>query len=394
MIVFRNILFFSIILLYAGCKTETNNTISYHNLKTISIKTAEDKFLNDTLISSLSVVPLETTQNSLIGSIYKFVSFGDRFYIQDLRNQTLFVFTNNGKFLFKLSEGGRGPGEFNELRNFQIADSGDIYLLTYRKIMHYSPDGKYLDDFPFDFVNATKGFNLNPTNFIRINKDEYFLYGGTVGIENNDSGLQYALYRINGSKEITGKYFKLKRRLIGGNRFYRFGDYFYMKPIDDDADTIYRIDENGLSAAWYVDFGKHAVPEKYLPKDFTSARHNLIETSYCRNIDNIFETREFLYFFYFQGRNTKNVFYSKKSGQVIHGNLQLFGCFNPLAFIGTHKDQLVCSVEPYLIINALKSNNFSSCLPDLPNKPEIIRKLLILKETDNPVLFLVTFKKF
>jgi len=382
-----------------SCKSNQNELVTCHeSFLNINIpEKIEEPLSLDTLVSNLDIIFLETAPNCLIGDVYKFIAFQDMLYIQDLRNNALFVFNNKGKFLFKLAKSGRGPGEFHELRDFQIDENADIYILTYLKIMHYSPDGKFIDEFNFNFINRNNAFNLNPTNFIITDDHEYYFWGGTVGIDNNLNGLHYAMYKLNRNKKIKEKYFKIKRKIMGGRRFYKNGDYYYLRPFTD-VDTIYKIDKYGIDPAYFIDFGRNSLPENYFPnsfnKQFGVKRFKLHETNYCYNIDNIYETSKFIYFTFFQKRELKNVLYSKESGRVISGRLKLFNCVSPYFFIGVKNEQFVSIIEPYMLDDKLKNMEVPFCFPEMQNGANKIKRLIEVKDTDNPLVFIVELKEF
>jgi len=68
---------------------------------------------------------LETTEESLIGNIDKIIKKKDRIYILDrLVAKALFVFDTEGTFLFKISNIGKGPGEFLSPNDFFIDTDG------------------------------------------------------------------------------------------------------------------------------------------------------------------------------------------------------------------------------------------------------------------------------
>lgn len=91
-----------------------------------TLKVTEDLIIHNVkysdIITDYNVIPLETTNESLIGNIDKIVFHDNQFFILDqFKVRTIFVFSSTGKFMWKLSKFGKGPGEFIEPTDFCIA---------------------------------------------------------------------------------------------------------------------------------------------------------------------------------------------------------------------------------------------------------------------------------
>lgn len=87
----------------------------------------------------------ETTKESLISKIFRIWDYKSHIYILDNRNRIL-VFNSSGKYLWKLTNQGNGPGEYTRLMDFAIDQIHDqILLLDYGKILRYDLNGNYID---------------------------------------------------------------------------------------------------------------------------------------------------------------------------------------------------------------------------------------------------------
>lgn len=103
-------------------------------------------------ISEVKYVPLEVTKNSLVGKIGKILYQNGHFYIFDKANMGVLLFNEEGKFEKALYKLGEGPGEYIYPIDFDVDETGDIYIAdnAQEKIIKYAAD---------DF-NQYKDFNL------------------------------------------------------------------------------------------------------------------------------------------------------------------------------------------------------------------------------------------
>jgi hypothetical protein len=159
----------------------------------------DNRLVNNEEVHSLSsifkdykFIRLETSDISLIGKqIIKIKKHENRYYILSDRKEIL-VYDDNGKYIFKISKLGMGPGEYNILSDFDISENNDIVILDAQKIITYDNQGKLKNSQP---INIT-GFN------IKCLKNEKFLICA--------SGEKYVLYVLDKDGAILEKNFKNK----------------------------------------------------------------------------------------------------------------------------------------------------------------------------------------
>ena len=97
---------------------------------------------------------METSDDCLIGNAHKVLIKNERVYISDFsKAMALFVFDLNGKFIFKISKRGQGPGEYISFRDFDVNSKGDIFMfdLFGKKILTFNSEGKSLGEFSFTY---------------------------------------------------------------------------------------------------------------------------------------------------------------------------------------------------------------------------------------------------
>lgn len=98
---------FTLFLLIAlwACKSEskqTNGTASI-DLSELSTPSFYDYF------SRMDVIPLETSDSSLVNNVDKIVHRNNKFYIMDVKARRIAVFDDNGKYLREINRCGPVP---------------------------------------------------------------------------------------------------------------------------------------------------------------------------------------------------------------------------------------------------------------------------------------------
>ncbi len=121
------VLIFAFVLCFSACSSRDSSTKDL-GIKTITVKTdSEDKRTFSQIVDSISFIALETKEASLIGRITKLRFKDSRIYILDKRKSNcLFVFDNTGRYLFKIDDSGKGPGEFVEASGVCVMEK--VYL--------------------------------------------------------------------------------------------------------------------------------------------------------------------------------------------------------------------------------------------------------------------------
>ena len=102
------------IIIFSSCQPTINE-------KSISVDIGKISSLPpETLFTSARIIPLETTDSSLMAQIDKVLVHKKTIYLLDARQNIVFVFNDNGNFLFKINQKGRGPEEYNFLNDINI----------------------------------------------------------------------------------------------------------------------------------------------------------------------------------------------------------------------------------------------------------------------------------
>jgi hypothetical protein len=83
------------------------------------------------LFDRVELIPLETTDGSLIREVSKLMVYGDKYFVLDYPQSRVFVFDRDGKFLFGINGKGQGPNEYPSICDMVInADRQELELLS------------------------------------------------------------------------------------------------------------------------------------------------------------------------------------------------------------------------------------------------------------------------
>lgn len=110
-------------------------------------------------LDTIHFLRLETSDDCLLGDITKIIESDSLIYILDeLKGDAkrIFAFDRNGNFKRQISKIGQGPGEYIQLRTFDIR-SDTLYMLDdyYNIIMRFDPNGRFIDQ-----SNKIRLFNI------------------------------------------------------------------------------------------------------------------------------------------------------------------------------------------------------------------------------------------
>jgi hypothetical protein len=283
-----------LVLFIIACNPEKKDYLPLdnpHDLFEIENIDKDNLFEWEPKIEIEKVIPLESNTNAFIGNLSKGVIIGDTIFIQDNRNRVLKIFNDDGKFLSQVGSKGKGPGEYNEMRDFMIV-KGDIWCLDYKKIHCYDlKTGKYKYNVNIDIEPRS----LNPISFLLLDSNNFYLWQSNPSISSK-SDAKYCLLKYQ-NKKLSASYFKWDHRSIDENRFYNgVNGSFIMRPIDGEY-KIFKIDHDSLFISFELDFKNKSLPADYFENHSENRNNEYYKSDYYKNISNVFETDNYIYFF-------------------------------------------------------------------------------------------------
>lgn len=368
-------------LLFVSC-AQSNQIQAIQYIK-VNLEEKASKGNFDEYFSSSKVIALETNDQSFLSKIDRLSLYEDKIFILDRKLDAVFVFNNEGVFLNKIQNVGRGPQEYNSLMDFTI-DKKNRHLILYTdrpyRLFIYNFEGEFVETKEMDnlYLNIA---SLND-NILLLNKqakNKYMLFEQKIKSKNKKSFLP-----------VDKKDIFFENYGIGTPNITKSKNIYISFPY---SETIYEYGINGVNPRYYIDFGNNKMPDKVydLEKDLNGVFDYAKNNNYGWGITNFRETENHITFSY---HLTKLVIYSKKNKSskmfslFIDKEIPFFSYF---AHDGN--DNRLIAIQP---ASAFKKQMDIYIKEEEPWKkiPERIKQLAkTTSESDNPLLIIYSFKE-
>lgn len=228
----------------------------------INSKVKQEKISTNGIVSAIDYVILEPTPNSLLSRIQLIVVTSK--YIFPWDSHAIYQFDRSGKFIRKIGKSGKGPGEYQGVRDLVADESkGLLYILPNwtRNVLVYDFNGKYIRtiNFPgsYDKVDIVEG--------------KYLVFQSAV-LE--PSLLSTEILDMNGKSiyKFNSRVFKNTKDMPFGrgwsNVTYTYNHNLFVK--ESRSDTVYRITSKGLIPHFVFNFAEQKppiiIPDKEIEK--------------------------------------------------------------------------------------------------------------------------------
>jgi len=295
------------------------------------------------------------------------------------------VFDSSGKHLFSLNKIGTGPGELSHPQDVCINDTSIIILDNWRKLVIFNKnDGSYR-------TQILLPFSANNINFLNAGKNILTIFNGH-SIEKSEYDFDLLSMDLTKNKILTRDLSKSSFSSI------RFSYQFHLFKGDNDLyclqnfnDTIYKIDNSGLSPAFYLNYNKKQMPESF-KKGLVGKKAHLItdivvSSPYVHSSTNLVFSRNYLFLTYVYNKTIYKAFVDRMTGDVAEINTFIddlfFGSLNFLPVGSSGENSFIFYLEPNTLLNAFDANAIFK-------KTELFSKLGDLKRDDNPVLVIAS----
>jgi hypothetical protein len=383
-----------------GCQNSKDNEELL--LKTFDLKTLPKVTtvkLSELGFKDIKYISLETTDSSLIQDTYSPLNF-DRIlasndYIILKHFSTVLKFRNDGSFISKIGRQGRGPDEFQVCHDVEVSSDGQIYLADgfKSKLFIYSKNGNLL---------RTVNFPLSRKYVEYMYFDNKFLCYNQNNLADIDNSFNVIDTSGNIIKSFPNKYpFKRHPSAFGftqENLFYRFNNQIFKKEVY--CDTIFEFDKMSFKPHMVIQVG-----DKLVTPEIRSVTDGLDIVKKYIDPYKLFEFGDYVYyefqteFILSKGSKVYSFIGSKKDDfdtlidteQGLVNDLDGGPNITPI----TTKDDntIVAMIDAIELKAYVVSDTFRNSNPKYPKKKEELEKLAnSLKETDNPVIIMVSLK--
>lgn len=365
----------------AACSREKGT--QFDTLQTLKISTGdlrEQINLSD-FVTKTTLIQLETTPDCILGSVDKVEVCGDTLIILDKKVGQVVMFDRKGKYLSKIKKLGKGPGEYEDLKDLYIDSQHRIHLLSWSVVLTYQTDGTFLGQTKIPISGSHMMYLSDSLVVIKKIWSNYI--EGVTGEEET----RIAVTTANFSDFTYGLPFDLRNHDSGPITFAQVltksgESVFYTEPCND---TIFRITKDWIGPYLYVDFGTKKLPaEEYqLPRGelffkviqeggIASSPHDYLET----------ERYSFLSYFFEASRNF--VVVDRVSGEVVQAK-QVIDDFDDFIYVAPQavlEGKLLSVLSPLDLVEHLGGGN-----------SEVTVGSLTIREGDNPLLLLAEPKR-
>ena len=389
-------------------------SVSEDGVKVIPMNARPGDVLNlSDFAESIELIPLETTDDCLIGWIPEIIATKNHYVlisgIGPTDFQHLYVYDKKGKFIRQISGRGRGGEEFLEVRDIDvIGDSiikmGDVYV-----IRTFNLEGKQL---------SSKRINGTTQEIVSVKGKTILFDGGS----HSSSKATNLLFQFDEKDDLQAEFFEIPPL---ANRITAF--FVNPRALTRDEESvyfhfpynnyIYQINAETLeySPRYKVDYGDRTFTWDMFDenvghvKDWVTQSKNEKNASMCE----ILSLND--YFLFTSRDNDRNYYlslYSNRTGKVLSGNKLKDDMYfkgnvivlkggKPSAVLGRHGNDggdLIWPVQPKVLLKGYKAYRevLSKERWELFRKkyPRLVEVCEQLEDDDNPVLLKIKLKDF
>jgi hypothetical protein len=380
---------------------EINNADTIIEIDLLSESGSTVKKLSD-FATNIEYIPLQTVESSLMGgSIRKIIKKDKRIYISNAKN--IMCFDTEGKFLFKLDNEGRGPGEYTVIFDFEISSDNKFLIIpNYSKLLIY---GISDTGFTFERSLTLKDPVLYKARIVPETENVFLPIPPWRGTEQTLSLLINLFGDTIHFKPNIYKYKMVRRGAEGLDEMqvYSIGKMVCFK--EEFSDTVFYVDAHNSSFKPRMILNSHgtiATPESRGGSETTKEVRS--------SVNNVFETSRYVFYLSYvrdnQNRILENrILFDKKtktkykldieSGKSeLKDDLSGGPDFNIDYFnFYCSGDKLFSFVEAITLKKYVAGEDFKNARVSDPKKKNEIKEIAdSLNETDNPVLIVLTPK--
>lgn len=244
--------------------------------------------VSDFDVENVEYIPLETTDNSLLGSVGKVLFRNNCFYVLDKMSGGVYVFDRKGKFLSSIVKPGEGPDEYIELMDMDVDRKGNVYIADNARMVIQ----KYR--FPEWKLDETFDVGKHYWEFCCLDED-CFLLKDVFGKDGMDMKLAHFDGKSHEVTPLVDAAFPSVNELdvMKCSRFnlYRSGEQLYY--YERFTPNIYLISDKGELTRRYTIASSNYISESDLKGLQREPRKFLMEKTYIKDVIGLFESEKY-----------------------------------------------------------------------------------------------------
>lgn len=300
--------------LVAACSSTPSRSVADAGTTiAVNVDKTEDFDFHD-YFDTVRYIPLETTDDALIGEVTKLYLTQENILVFDQKTMSLFLFDARGRFVRKIGNKGEGPDEYMYINDVQLdAKHGLVYVheRIRNRIYIYDLSGKLLEQ----SAKASVEFN----SFFRT-EEGVWVYSC---FKDNNPG-HYNLTLLSSDLQTVKKQYFPQKEFVnvtfesvftGDGR----GRAFFYYP---SSNIIYELDGTDVDPYLCIDFGSRTVPYDQIREagSMEECDKLLADHAYLGDIQHCFVTRNRVFFSFSEmgagmGPGYK-CFYDSESGET------------------------------------------------------------------------------
>jgi hypothetical protein len=248
-------------------------------------------------IDTVIEIPLETKEESFIVDISKILLTTNKDFVI-LNSTNILMFDSTGLFKFKIGRPGKGPGEYIRIVDLCISENVEKLLVLdcFNNVLVYDlVDGSFIKTIKPNWKGKESTFDgICPSNDMG-----FFLFSSNPPVIDKFEPEFYCLGKFDSSGNLQSQAFPRKDFCFSPERFSRsFDKTTFMRPLEGE-NILYRIANGKISPILGLDFGKYAIPQKYIfefPGNPFMNISKYIKSPYYKLPMGFFETLDHFYF--------------------------------------------------------------------------------------------------
>lgn len=390
-------IFFLLIIVLAGCTSGSKNKSLNDDVKLLQIdwdQVSDAIDYSPMVEDSILIIPLETTNECLIGEVTKLLYQNNLIYIVDNISKSIFVFDMSGKLKKKVHSAGNGPGEYTNISYFTVHGT-DMILFDHfmNKFLFYDASGKFIREKNIGDIWTSDLFCMGDKLYLPNNQSSsksgfYHLY--TIDLKNSDKIKKYLPFAEPQSNQ-------------------GWSIDFYYAQLENEAllcffpyDELYNVQNEEVSLLYKIDFGNKRLPKQYIEGDGTTALRTAIRDKYVTGVERVRQSHKYILLQFSDSKNDYMTIYNKETGEMqTTKNLQnsLLGNLS-LQFLGekfTIQDEKIIQCYDADYWHIFGSSEYVESKDTHFYTEELRQKFLKLVQTDgsesNPIILIQKLKK-
>lgn len=231
-------------LFLCGCtqkQSESNESSGMETIPIIDFETYNGRFSE--FAEAVEMIPLEFTEESILGEIKKVVLSEDFIFVMERDNSAgIYTFDRSGKFLYRIGSRGQGPKELVDVADFSINEKDRlIYIFdgARTKVCVFSFDNKFIKTIPMDYYATNMEYQDGLFYLYREDAD----YGAPL----------YSLVIKDLEGNLVEKYYPMPKLPSIHECVFckRENDILFAQDMND---SVFVLSDGKLSPLYYIDY--------------------------------------------------------------------------------------------------------------------------------------------